>query len=284
MRLADQSSTQPEIQQTRRKPLTPEQDGATCVLLGSFISLDILACASTRSAPFLEIDHIQALSQLEITMERMMGCETSVMSLIFEITELDRWKAESQASHKLSIVELAKRGLHIEQRLRQELANLNVSSTQSLPQPSNHPSVIHATPSHVIATKAYALAAIIYLHVVLSGPYPELPEIAGPVSDAISLFRNTQDNPKLLLNMIWPLCVTGCMVIESQQGLFRQLAASFSRRNTGNGSLPSLSASTGTFFEAMKIIEQCWHTRKNLPFDCDWASIMDQSACYVLLR
>ncbi|KUL85495.1 hypothetical protein ZTR_06738 [Talaromyces verruculosus] len=207
MRLPDQSSIQSETQRTKKNSLTPEQDGATCVLLGSFISLDILACASTRSTPFLEIDHFQALTQLGITIERMMGCQNSVMALIFEIIVLDKWKSELQATHKLSIVELAKRGLQIEQRLRQELANL--SYTQSSSQPSNHPSMIHPIPSHVIATKAYALAAIIYLHVVISGPYPDLPEIAGPVSDAIALFRSTQDNPKLLLNIIWPLCVTG---------------------------------------------------------------------------
>jgi hypothetical protein len=277
MRLPDQSSIQPETQQTKKSSLTPEQDGATCVLLGSFISLDILACASTRSTPFLEIDHLQALNQLGITMERMMGCQNSVMALVFEITVLDKWKAKSQAIHKLSIVELAKRGLQIEQRLRQELANL--SSTQLSPQPSNHPSVIYSIPSHIIATKAYALAAIIYLHVVISGPYPELPEIAGHVSDAIALFRSAQDNPKLLLNIIWPLCVTGCMAIESQQSFFRHLTASFAQRTSGE-SLPP----TGTFFEAMNIIEQCWHTRKTVPFDCDWASIMDQSASYVLLR
>lgn len=283
MRLIDQSSNQPNAQQTSKKNLTPEQDGATCVLLGSFISLDIIACASTRSAPFLDINHPQVLSQLGITMERMVGCENSVLSLIFEITVLDKWKTQSQATHKLSVLELARRGLHIEQRLRQELTNLNMSTKPS-PQPLNHPSVIHPTPSYIPATKAYALAATIYLHVVLSGPYPELPEIAGPVSDAIELFRSTQDNPKLLLNMIWPLCVTGCMATESQQSFFRHLTASFSQSNTGDESFKNLSASTGTFLEAMKIIEQCWHTRKNLPFDCDWASIMDQSACYVLLR
>lgn len=279
MRLPDQSSIQSDTQQKEGNSLTPEQDGATCVLLGSFISLDILACASTRSTPFLEIDHLQALSQLGITMERMMGCENPVMALIFEITELDKWKAESQATHKLSIVELAKRGLQIEQRLRQELADLN--STQAS-QPSNHPSMIKSTPSHITATKAYALAAIIYLHVVISGPYPELPEIAGPVSDAISLLRSTQDNPKLLLNLIWPLCVSGCMATESQQDFFRHLAASFAQKTMGDDESSLLP--TGTFSEAIKIIEQCWHTRKTLPFDCDWASIMDQSACYVLLR
>ncbi|EED11980.1 C6 transcription factor, putative [Talaromyces stipitatus ATCC 10500] len=276
-RLPDQTSIQSETQQTRKNSLSPEQDGATCVLLGSFISLDILACASTRSTPFLEIDHLQALNHLGITMERMMGCQNSVMSLIFEVTVLDKWKAESQATHKLSIVELAKRGLQIEQRLQRELENL--SSTQLSTQPLNGPSVIHFIPSHIIATKAYTFAAIIYLHVVISGPYPELPEIAGPVSDAIALFRSTQDNPKLLLNIIWPLCVAGCMAVESQQSFFRHLAALFAQKTSGE-SLPP----TGTFFEAMEIIEQCWHTRKSLPFDCDWASIMDQSACYVLLR
>lgn len=69
------------------------------------------------------------------------------------------------------------------------------------------------------------------------------------------------------------------MAIESQQSFFRHLAASFAPKTTGDESSPP----TGTFSEAMKLIEQCWQTRKTIPFDCDWAPIMDQSACYALL-
>ena len=258
--------------------MTLEQDGATCLLLGSFISLDILACASTRSTPILEIDHIQVLTRLGITTGRIIGCQNSVMALIYEIILLENWKVESQANHTLSIVELAKRGTHIEHRLRQQLANLD--STKSIPQRASFSPMVQSIPSQITATKAYALAAIAYLHIVISGPHPELPEIARAVSDAVTLFRSAQDDPKLLLNIIWPLCVVGSMVIESQQTFFRQLPAFFAQNTADGGSLPLKS----TLLEALKIMEQCWHARKTLQVDCDWASIMDQTNCHVLLR
>jgi hypothetical protein len=66
----------------------------TGVLLGSFISLDIIASASTQRAPFLNIDHAHALYNPCILFESIMGCSNSVMALIFEISSLDRWKEE----------------------------------------------------------------------------------------------------------------------------------------------------------------------------------------------
>ncbi|EED15322.1 hypothetical protein TSTA_047680 [Talaromyces stipitatus ATCC 10500] len=93
------------------------------------------------------------------------------MSLIFEISMLDKWKVESKATHKLSMVDLAKCGLDIERHLQQELANL---SNKQGPIQSKGSSAIHNIPSRITATKAYALSAIVYLHVVISGPYPNL--------------------------------------------------------------------------------------------------------------
>lgn len=276
--------------QTHSNYLSPEQNGATCVLLGSFISLDIISSASTRSAPILDIDHVQALNNLGITLERLMGCRNSVMALIFEISALDQWKKASQTARKLSVVDLAKRGAQIEDRLRQELTDHSSmsSSTKNLPlssssaassSSSGNYSSMYWPPSHPEVSKAYALAAIIYLHVVISGPLPELPEIAGPVAEAIDLFHSTRDNPKLLRNMVWPLCVCGCLALgDEQQNFFGNLLESTSNL-AGEFRLP-----VGTYFEAFKIMKQCWETRNTCPFDCDWASIMESNGCYVLLR
>ncbi|GFF55172.1 hypothetical protein IFM46972_10202 [Aspergillus udagawae] len=245
---------------------------ATGVLLGSFISLDIIASASTRRPPFLNIDHAQALRNPCISLESIMGCSNSVMALIFEISSLDRWKEESQAVRKLSIIDLAERGRHIEERLRQELVDMD-TLPETGPSLLNRSGVLSA-PANPEVNRLFTLSALIYLHVVISGAHPELPEIADAVSQAIAVFKGLWD-PRLLKSvLVWPFCVSGCLALGEQQNFFRDLF-----------SAAEITESTvGTCFEAYKIMEKCWEARKSGPFNCDWVSIMKQGGYYVLLR
>ncbi|KAH8800661.1 C6 transcription factor [Xylogone sp. PMI_703] len=245
--------------QLYKRILYAEHDSATSVLLASFISFDIIASASTRSSPFLNVDHIQALNNLDISLESLIGCRNSVMALIFEISSLDRWKKEAQAAHKLSIVDLAKRGSQIEERLRHELADIEkIRSTEpSLWSPPGMLSV----PSHSEISQLFALSAIIYLHVVISGAYPDLPEIAEAVSKAIVVFKSLKD-PRLLRSVVWPFCVSGCLALEEQQSFFRDLVS-------GAGITQWTS---GTCFEAFKIMQKCWKARKTCSYSCDWTT------------
>ena len=113
-----------------KKILYPEDDSALNLLLGSFIFFDIISCVSTRSSPFLELDHKFLLENAGIHLENLMGCRNWAMIFIFEISLLDKWKKEAEKAQMLSIVELAKRGHQIEERLREKLADSeNIPST-----------------------------------------------------------------------------------------------------------------------------------------------------------
>jgi hypothetical protein len=194
------------------------------------------------------------------------------MALIFEISSLDRWKEESQAVRKLSIIDLAERGRHIEERLRQELVDMD-TLPETGPSLLNRSGVLSA-PANPEVNRLFALSALIYLHVVISGAHPELPEIADAVSQAIAVFKGLWD-PRLLKSvLVWPFCVSGCLALGEQQNFFRDLF-----------SAAQITESTvGTCFEAYKIMEKCWEARKSGPFNCDWVSIMKQGGYYVLLR
>ena len=251
----------------------PENDVAIIVLLGSFISFDIISCASTRGTPFLDIDHSQMLGNLEIPLETLIGCRTSVMALISEISSLDRWKKEAQAAHRLSIVDLANRGAQIEERLRKELADIrNMPLTAGRVVPPSHAGLFPAS-AHREVSQAFALAAVTYLHVVISGAHPELPEIAQTISKTIHVL-NRLEEPRLLQSVVWPFCVSGCLARENQQSFFRGLISA----------AKATKSCTGTLFEAFNIIEECWEARKTSSYNCDWASIMSQCGRYVLLR
>ncbi|KAF7183034.1 hypothetical protein CNMCM7691_002869 [Aspergillus felis] len=101
------------------------------------------------------------------------------MALIFEISLPDRWKEESQAVRKLSIIDLAERGRQIEQRLRQELVDMD-SLPETGPSLLNRSGALSA-PANPDVNRLFALSALSYLHVAISGAHPELPDIADAV-------------------------------------------------------------------------------------------------------
>ncbi|KIN02836.1 hypothetical protein OIDMADRAFT_119171 [Oidiodendron maius Zn] len=234
-------------------------------LLGSFIFLDIISCASTRSSHFLELDHKLMLGLDSIQLENIMGCSNWVVTFIFEISLLDGWKRKAEKAQKLSAIELTKRGKQIDVGLRKRLAD-----------DDNRPSREHfsdgASPSTSIEiTRIFALSAMTYLHVVISGAYPELPEIQESVSKTIHALQNLTD-PKWLRRLVWPFCVSGCLALDGQKSMFRDLlpAAEITK------------SSIGTCPEAMKIIEECWEMRASL-HNCDWVCVMNKWGHHILL-
>ncbi|KAJ5124457.1 uncharacterized protein N7515_008282 [Penicillium bovifimosum] len=206
--------------EARTPPLTTPDDSALCpevdcafkFVLGSFIAFDIISSASTRSNLTLNINHLQVLGTFNLSLESHTGCRDSVMALVLEISLLDKWKEEAKSANKLSYVELVKRGDGILSRLRQELAAIEGKfhswtggagggSLLATPPPamstSNTP-----TSTHAEISKVFILAAITYLHVVISGPYPEVPEIAESVSETVLAFKSLKD-PRLLRSSSW---------------------------------------------------------------------------------
>jgi hypothetical protein len=245
-------------------------DSALKFLLGSFISFDIIASASTRSAPFLHINHVQVLDNIDISLEPLIGVQNSVMALILEIISLEKWKNEARSVSKLSIVDLAKRGEGIQECLRQELAATEKASPgETL---YNSPRTPTQAPAHPDISKIFILAAMTYLHVVVSGPFPEVPEIANSVAKTIAAFKGLKDL-SLLRYVVWPFCISGCLALEDHYDFFRDLTSRA-------GVTPW---TTGTCFEAFCIMQECWKARATSDESCDWATTMKTRGCYVYL-
>jgi hypothetical protein len=252
------------------KSLHGDSDEPVNFLLGSFVSFDIIAAASTRSCPILEVDHRLVLEKLGIDLNHLTACENWVMILIFEISLLDKWKKEAQNAYELSIVELAKRGGQIRERLRRSLADLDNTPSTGL-SPSNM-SKTYSGRNHLETTKIFALSAMTYLNVVLSGANPTLPEIVESVSDTIAAFTVMTDL-NLLRNLVWPFCITGCLASEGKYDIFRGFICA---ANTKERDL-------GTCAEAFEIIEECWRLRKAGSRGCDWAFVMEKLGRYIPL-
>jgi hypothetical protein len=270
MTCSSYSDSNCSTEQSQNTSFCPEVDSALKFLLGSFVSIDIIAAASTRSAPILPINHIQILDNIGISLEPLIGFQNSILALILEVVSLDQWKKEAQSVSKLSIVDLAKRSDRIHERLRRELAAIEkVLSGQAL---YNSADIPIQAPTHPNISKIFILAAMTYLHVVVSGPYPAVPEIANNVAETIAAFKTLKD-VSLLRHVVWPLCISGCLALEEHHDFFRDL---MSRA----GVTPWC---TGNCYEAFSIMQECWKARLSSDESCDWASTMKRRGCSVYL-
>jgi hypothetical protein len=230
-------------------------------LIGVSVWFDILGSASTRSRPFMQTN-FQYLDYIEL--DKVMGCESSVMILIAKISQLEQWKLEMQQGGRLSILQLGARAQEIKNLLNNTLAR------QMIPPPSTSAS------KHVhIITKVFTCAALTYLHTVVSGAHPELLEIEASVSMTIEAFGNLPD-PKLLQNLIWPFCITGCMASKDREPFFKSLL-----------SMPNIDEQgPGNYWKAFEVIQECWKLREQHGGACgkvDWTSAMKSLGYEVLL-
>jgi len=242
-----------------------EDDIGIQVVLGSIISYDIIAAASTRSPPSLGLYHETILKRFGITLQTLFGYTNRVMTLIVEIVFLDHWKKEQEKNCKLSMVELVRRGTKIEEQLERHIADLR---SNSAPKSS---SILSA--SQIEITYIYALSALTYLHVVVSGAHSEMPEIKESVSRTLSAFQSLAD-PKLLRTLVWPFCVSGCLALEGQQKAFCELVS--------KAEITSLTM--GTCLQAFEIIKECWEMRRTYKYNCDWVLVMNKLGyCFPLI-
>ncbi|KAM7185077.1 Fungal specific transcription factor domain containing protein [Naviculisporaceae sp. PSN 640] len=303
-------------QQPDSKP--PNRDTSISFLLGFFIHMHILTCASTRSSQYLNPDHKLLLETGEINLEDLVGCSNWAMILIYEISALDKWKKEEEAAHRLSLIELTKRGREIEDRLLSRIASLEKSLCSQLKaadinapftdlhhqQGAGVPHARHLDNNHnnnnnnnnmslikMQITRIFALSAITYLHVVISGAYPDIPDIKRSVSKTLAALQELRrSDPKLLRHVVWPYCISGCLAADdAQQKVFRELVA-------------DTRVTHGTCFEALAVMEECWRARRKgsrnggkglggaggtgtgTTGEClDWAAVMERRAQFVLL-
>ncbi|KAH8798653.1 fungal-specific transcription factor domain-containing protein [Xylogone sp. PMI_703] len=86
------------------------------------------------------------------------------------------------------------------------------------------------------------------LHVVVSGPNPNLPEIQLSVSKTLAKLKELNDR-RLIRSLAWPFCVTGCLVEKKDQTTIKSLLIGTSLEEPGN------------LWSAFRIIEECWRMR-----------------------
>jgi len=203
-------------------------------------------------------------------LKNMLGCEDWAMNTILDIAVLREWKTRMHKSGTLSLRELTRRADILEERLNEGLATL--ASRQSMSRSAKER-------QQDIITTIYVNGSLVFLHVVVSGFYPNLSEIRKSVLqtlDALEAMRN-RSATNLKTNIpSWPFCVAGCLALETEYSRFRALLPPHRK-----GTHPLVMTKW-----TLEIIEQCWKIRSTQSEgeeSCDWVTAMNQLGTRLLL-
>jgi len=229
----------------------------------------IISCATIGSEVFTPCSH--KIDAQFIHFEKVVGCENWVLLAIKDVVLLDQWKNEMKTTGQLSVRELVTRGNEIESRLNGELENIEAGK-RTTRRTGNLLTIDHDILKSTV-TRVYHFAALVYLHVTISGALPSLPEIGHAVTQSIEAFKSLPD-PEMVNNLIWPFCIAGCMATEGDQDFFRE----FSR--FGNPTDGKFGAS-----KARVIMEECWRLRQvdHSSGEADWKIAMQSLGFQILL-
>ncbi len=255
--------------------MSPTHVSALSFFSGVVAWYDILSCATTGSQPFSVYNCL--VSEVGyIKLEKLMGCENWVMVCVMEIARLRHWKQEMQMSDQLSLRELASRAEIIEKKLEDGVKRIYESLDEMRMKgkdlTNKGRSVLGSKYLAHVVTRMFALTALVYLHVTVSGPYPEIAEIQNCVSRTITAFRALPQSD-LVRNLSWPMYIVGCMATGEHQNAFRDIAASIGLEKH----------SFGTSSQVLEVMEECWRLRADGIVGADWTTAMKSLNLNVLL-
>ncbi|KAG6059236.1 hypothetical protein E4U33_007145 [Claviceps sp. LM78 group G4] len=270
----------------RRGLSIPSQNGqitemstpALCFIADSLRWCNAMWSCSMRQAPVLLDGDTNALLQMQTRRtdtehpSQAICCQDWVVASIIEVVQLDVWKKGAAKTGTLSGVELVKRAHNIETSLKLRLQQAKDAFPWLYTERHLPSSLLHSTASPVLThyvTEVFATAALVYLHVVISGARRQVPDVHNHVRDAITLFR-CRCCAQALSSLCWPLCLTGCLAVGEDRVFVLNLAISAAAETSGG---------VGSFDPAISVIQECWNAADRCSdADVDWTWAM-KSLC-----
>ena len=229
---------------------------------------DVCRCASIGPNPSSgpSFPYLTYLEENRFHLDCIMGCRNWAMISIKKISNLETWKQEMQQRRTLSIPTLSRLASGLETRLRSGLEDL----------PKTQLTRTTYVQECNLVTELYALSALIYLAVVVSGNSHLLPELRSSVTNTLKALKALPQH--LLIRVSWPYCVAGCMAAEPQKEDFRRLL--LDAHTTGH--------MMGTLWNGLEIMEEFWKLREGVDSiytvnKCAWVVAMDSLGAKILL-
>lgn len=217
-------------------------------------------------------------SPLGASLESTLGCQNWVTAALLMVYSLRDWKWELQATNTLSIWELTTKARPIQQALQDGIAKTVCEITQHEQIPMinsrNDRSTVPRSDITIFAiTYTYACGVLLVLETVVSGAYPELPEIRRQVAQIIAAYQNFQEL-RLIDTVRWPLFLAGSMAEASLHERFRELIPLSALQHCASVT------------DLMSVIEECWRVRRSqeqLDQPVDVAAVMKSLGLVLLI-
>ncbi|KAL1913240.1 hypothetical protein Sste5344_000787 [Sporothrix stenoceras] len=217
----------------------------------------------------------------------MFGLEDWVLTTMLDVAVLKAWKQRERSAGTLSLRELTRRADVLEACISQGLARMAATETAAgLSELTNPPSTVREgeprpaqltrdEKSHMV-TSTYLNATLLFLHIVVSGFYPNLPEIRRSVLQTLNALEFMRANCDINIPS-WPFCVAGCLALESEYPQIRALSPAPKK-----GHHPLVLTQW-----TLAIIERCWQMRAAQPNKMeetvDWVTAMNDLGTRLLL-
>lgn len=229
----------------------------------TYVWVDIIRCCCigagfSGQGPY---PYLAYLEEDRIRLDKQMGVKNWAMMAIRQTSDLEAWKIEVQ--DHLDIPMLTRRAWDIENRLDRGLETIQ-KDLATLTSTWDRESLL--------VTEIYALSALIYISIVVSGNSHLMPKVRLGVTKVLGCVHQLPVH--LLIRVSWPFCVAGCMAIETEKEEFRHIVSDA----TEKGYNP------GTLLNSLELMEECWMMRedldKNLPpkgrSNCPWSIAMER--------
>ena len=234
----------------------------TCV-----VWVDIIANAtfgSPQQSP-RHFDYIPYLRTNELKTHNIMGCHSSVMADIAEITNLTDWMTHHSLIKSLDTKELSTRTAVIANRLADRVRGLEKQSDLYMAKTEAGSRSV---------TLQFAWAAQIYLHVILFGADAENPEIMFRVGRSLEMLEKLPN--WLMIRVNWAFTIVGCLAGKNLYDRFRGLV----------GRMAAQKQPLGMTWKGLMVMEECWRLRQSRPevsAYCDWREAMKSLGKRILL-
>lgn len=227
-------------------------------IVSTFVWLDILS-ATLFWDDEISRDHTALLAQFQANDTSYispLGCKGWVVAVIHQANQLRRWRDLMISQGSLSNILLVSRASQLQNYIDSQLGNAPSESCDE----------------SYIATYIYAQAAAIYVHVLVSGSHPDIPEIRYTVErcvPAIEKAAQLRTTPWLA----WALCVIGCMAAKDLRATFETTMQRFDQHP----------GATLGYTRALATMRECWRLRDANTYPVHWASAMQSLGNVYLL-
>ncbi|KZT54074.1 hypothetical protein CALCODRAFT_485833 [Calocera cornea HHB12733] len=200
-----------------------------------------------------------------VDMDSTMGAENNVMLAFAETAALDAWKAWQKSKQSLSIPDLVKRGERIMTILRQPYGGTSPRAFIG-PLPTQSP--------QQLMSSVFRSSAKIYLHTVISGFNPAVPEIQEAIGETVTSLATLQstDEKPYDRSLVLPLFIAGVMTDDLGQRTF--IVNRFANIKD---------VAVGNCGQILELIQAVWERRQISPgVEVSWREVMQEKGMKLL--